>query len=188
MDDLSITIVLGTARKDRESKKVADHLVEVLKREEGVQVRYVDVKEFLFGHTIPSWVEDSAVDPWRDIVSESDAFLFVVPEYNRSYPGELKILLDSAYQQYRKKVAAIAGVSSGDFAGTRVIEHIQPVMTELGLVISPRPIHAPRVEDLFDESGEVSEHRKEAFSKSVEASIESLLWYARALKVARNSD
>lgn len=185
MERTKIVIVLGTAREDSFSKYVADYLVETFRKRDGVEIIFVKVEDFLFGRTIPSWVESEVAEPWRKIAQEADGFLLVVPEYNRSFPGELKILLDSAYPQYRKKAVAIAGVSSGDFAGTRVIEHIQPIMTELGLAISPRPIHAPLVEELFDESGEVRSDRKEMFDKNIEASFDSLLWYSQALKNAR---
>lgn len=185
MENLNIAVVLGTAREGRLSERVARSVVEKLKEKGASQVDYVDVKDFLFGRTIPSWVESSEAEEWRGIAERADAFVLVVPEYNRSYPGELKILLDSAYKQYRKKAVTVVGVSSGGFAGARMYENIQHVLTELGMVISPKPILVSSVEGLFDEAGNLAEDRKEMFLKSVEDGLDSLSWYTKTLKSNR---
>lgn len=183
-DLLRIAVVLGTARDGRSSEKVTNKIIEELNKREGVVVEYVDVKDFLFGKTIPSWEESAEAGPWRDSVSKADAFVFVVPEYNRSYPGEFKILLDSAYKQYQKKPVLVVGVSSGAFAGTRMFGHIQPILTELGLAIL-KPVLISHVDEVFDEKEEGGE--KERILKLLGEGLTTLSSYAAALRTVREN-
>jgi NAD(P)H-dependent FMN reductase len=48
-------------------------------------------------------------------------------EYNHSYPGELKMLLDMLFSQYAHKPVGICGVSSGAWGGTRMVEQLRLV-------------------------------------------------------------
>lgn len=184
MENLRLTVVIGTAREERFSDRVASDITKLLQKKGSAEVSLVDTKDFTFGHTVPSWVENERAEIWRKIVEDSDGFVFVVPEYNRSYPGELKILLDSAYKQYNRKPVLVVAVSSGNFAGVRMFEHIQPVLTELGLVIAPRPILVSKVEELYNGSAAEEERKAELWERS-ENNLDSLLWYAQALKTAR---
>lgn len=118
-----LTIVLGTARKGRESEKVA-YLVRDEAKKHGYTIQFADVREYTTDHTIPSWEKDEKSKQWEKIAANTDAFIFVVPEYNHSFPGELKLLLDRLYKEYAGKTAAIVGVSSGGFGGVRMIEHL----------------------------------------------------------------
>jgi NAD(P)H-dependent FMN reductase len=57
----------------------------------------------------------------------ADGFIIVSPEYNHSYPGELKMLLDMLFSQYAHKPVGICGVSSGAWGGTRMVEQLRLV-------------------------------------------------------------
>ena len=95
MSAVFIPIVLGTARHERQSEKVASFLFGELKRFSDVESEIIDVKDFLSRETIPAWVPNSNVAYWRESAGRADGFIFVVPEYNHGYPGEFKILLDN---------------------------------------------------------------------------------------------
>src|SRR5206468_11931355 len=56
-------------------------------------------------------------------MERADAIVVVTPEYNRSFPGLLKHVLDSCLKEYIHKAAGVVGVSAGPFGGARVIEH-----------------------------------------------------------------
>jgi NAD(P)H-dependent FMN reductase len=116
-----ITLVLGTAREGRGSEKVAQYLS--LKLREKFEVTFIDVRDFLFGKTIDT--TDTRVAPWRDAVVGAEALVVVSPEYNHSYPGELKILLDSLDDEYQGKLVGLVGVSQGIFSGVRAVEHLK---------------------------------------------------------------
>ena len=88
--------------------------------------------------TVPMPVDDAGEaikDPaFSAAMTEADGLLIVSPEYNHSFPGLLKHVLDSCLSEYIHKAVGIVGVSAGPFAGTRVIQGLLPVMREIGLV------------------------------------------------------
>ena len=77
------------------------------------------------------------------------------PEYNHSFPGLLKHVLDSCLKEYIHKAVGIAGVAAGPFGGTRVIENLLPVLRELGLVVIFWDVNFGSVNKVFDRSGEL---------------------------------
>ena len=106
-----IAVVLGTARENNFSEKVAGVVNKFLETKD-IETEYVDVSDYLFSNTISS--EDEKVSKWKEIVESVDGMIFVSPEYNNSYPGELKILIDSLFNEYKGKTAGIVSVQQED--------------------------------------------------------------------------
>lgn len=172
-----IPIILGTAREERESEKVAQFVYEELQKVDGVETELIDVKDFQSGHTVPSWEESKLFAPWREKAAKADAFLIVTPEYNRGYPGEFKIFWDSAYQEYAKKPVGIVSVSAGGFGGVRVAQNLLPVLQACSAVAINATLSVSKVED-FNGADQV---------KRLGGVFEELTWYARVLKEPREA-
>jgi NAD(P)H-dependent FMN reductase len=186
IEKLHITIVLGTARDGRLSEKVAHEIERHINEREGNEATFIDVRDFVFGKTEPGWEESEIAEPWRRTVRNTDGFVFVVPEYNRSFPGELKLLLDAeSPKNYAKRAITLVGVSSGQFGGSRAIMSLQPVVSELGLVYTNRPFLVQEVATLFDSNDQLINERREAFEGLLFATLDELEWYARLLKGGR---
>jgi NAD(P)H-dependent FMN reductase len=179
MKKIHIPVVLATAREGRESEKVAKFIHKKLTDREDVDTEIVDVKDHLYGETVPSWIEDDRTKKWKSIVEESDAIIFVIPEYNHSYPGEFKILFDGAFKEYDKKPLAAVGVSSGGFGGTRVIEEFLHLVTATSGVPVPASLNISNVADSFTEEGSVND---EHIIKRTGKMIDTVLWYANKFK------
>ncbi len=74
---------------------------------------------------------DSAIIP-------STKFLFVIPEYNGSYPGILKLWIDSLSPSFfRGKKAAILGVSDGRAGNLMGIDHLTVTLNHIGITTLP---------------------------------------------------
>jgi NAD(P)H-dependent FMN reductase len=121
------------------------------------QLEYVDVRDCLTTFSTKRHNEENGQNyVWYQTAMKSDGFIFVIPEYNRSYPGEWKILLDSLYNKvYTGKVAGLVGVSDGQFGGVRAIEHAILTLSNCGMYIMKKPLHFPFVKTQFDEKGEL---------------------------------
>ncbi len=131
----TIALILGTAREERESYHAAVYLAQTIKKQfPDVTVKSIDVADFAFGITTASWEKGSPeVQKWRRSVKAASAFVIVSPEYNHSFPGELKIALDCAYVEYADKPVIIAGVSNGIFGGARGMKSLQIPLGQLGM-------------------------------------------------------
>ena len=187
MEQVFIPLVLGTGRKGRESENVARFVFGELIKQEGIESEFVDIREHTYDVTVPPWGDGGAnkdSTPWKQIMEKADGLIIVTPEYNHGYPGELKLLLDSLYTEYEQKPVALCGVSRGAFGGTRVINALRQVLIELKMVPIRSALYFGKAHELFDEKGAIKD---EQFVERTHMMFDDLLWYARALKSARES-
>src|ERR1700743_186443 len=143
---LTVAVLSGTTRVQRESIKAAHYVADFAGRLEGVEVLFVDPVEFSF----PGDGNDpEGKDPrYTEIVAKADAFFIVTPEYNHSFPGSLKRMLDSELDNYVHKPVALAGASNGGWGGVRAVEALVTTVREIGLAVTFTSVYFPRVQDL----------------------------------------
>lgn len=76
---------------------------------------------------------------WSETTEAADAFVFVMPEYNRGYSAPLKNALDYLYREWQHKPVGFVsyGMTS---AGLRAVEQIKPVVSTLKMIPVPEAI------------------------------------------------
>jgi len=120
---------------------------------------------------IPPFSEDDEKNPPEKVtelkrrIRESDAILFVTPEYNYSIPGVLKNAIDWASRPYGDsawagKPAAIMGASTGRIGTARAQYHLRQVMVFLNMY----PLNQPEVmvgaaNERFDTIGNLTDEQ-----------------------------
>ncbi len=156
MNSKKILVVLGTAREGRKSEKVANFIIDEL-RGNKFNVELLDIKDYLTEATVPSWQKElyNKYDEVSYRMNEADTYIFVVPEYNHSFPGEFKIFIDKLKDEPAGKSVLIAGVSNGVFGGARVVEHLLPVLVYFKMKPVMPPLYFGNVEELFDDNGAI---------------------------------
>ena len=178
---LSIPVILGTTRKGRISAHAARFMTEQIANRQGVTTDLIDISQ------IPLPVDDAGdgiKDPvFAEKMAMADALVIVTPEYNPSFPGLLKHVLDSCLKEYIHKAAGIVGVSAGPFGGVRAIQNLLPVIRELGLVNIFWDVNFGNVANVFDESGKLLD---QAFIKRADKFLDELVWMAKALRYGRD--
>jgi NAD(P)H-dependent FMN reductase len=180
MEKIKVAVILGTTREQRKSIHAANLVLAYGNSLENVEAFLVDPKDFRFNG---DGNDPEGKDPrYSEIVEKADAFFIVVPEYNHSFPGSLKRMLDSELEPYIHKAVAFAGVSSGRFAGVRAIEQLVVAVRELGLVPTFTDMHFPRVQELFDAEGNLLD---ESYNKYLSNAWEELVWMATVLQYGR---
>lgn len=124
-----ITLVPGTNRRGSLSVLLAK-LVEPEYRRLGCEV---DVLALDLG---PEFLEPEAYKQPKPAVKAlvdrfiaGDAAVFIVPEYNGSYPGILKLFIDMLPERegFGARPCAFIGVAAGQFQSLRAVEHLQGV-------------------------------------------------------------
>ena len=91
----------------------------------------------------------------QDIVSATNKFLFIIPEYNGSFPGVLKVFIDACKypESFYNKKAALVGVSSGKYGNIRGIDHFTGICHYINLHVLPLRLHIPSIHKELDENG-----------------------------------
>ena len=178
---LSIPVILGTTRKGRMSEHAARFMATQIAKREGIKTELIDISE------VPLPVDDAGEAIKDTGFSEkmimADALVIVTPEYNHSFPGLLKHVLDSCLKEYIHKAAGIVGVSAGPFGGVRAIQDLLPVMRELGLVNIFWDVNFGTVSKVFDSAGELLD---QAFIARADKFLNELIWMARTLRYGRD--
>ena len=182
-DNITIAVLAGTTREQRESIKAARFIADIGQKQAGVDIIFVDPKDFNF----PGDGNDpEGKDPrYSEITAKADAFFIVTPEYNHSFPGSLKRMLDSELATYNHKPVAFAGCSNGNWGGTRAIESLVPAVRETGLVVMSWDVYFPYVQNIFDEAGSPKPEFADRYTKSLNKLYGELIWFARILKKGR---
>lgn len=185
---LHIPVILGTARENRESYKPAQYLHNMLAayQPDLITTELVDIRDFASVKTVPSWEPNDTTNRWLEIVKRSDGFIFVVPEYNHSFPGELKIFLDGVYPEYARKPAIACGVSIGMWGGVRAVDHLNHVLSSLGMCVitkSHQNVYFPKVKELFDADGNIVD--PETYDEQAKKMFVEVVWYAQTLQHGR---
>jgi len=176
-----IPIILGTGRKDRQSEKAAKFILKEAKKLARVETELIDVRDFPMQSTDNSETSDQS-KRFAEIMTRADGFIIVVPEYNHGYPGELKMALDMAYTEYNRKPVGICGVSMGGMGGVRAVEQLRLITIEFQMVPIRSAIYFSKIGQLFAEHGEITDP---SYTERLGPFFEELLWYAKALKQAR---
>lgn len=177
MNNLFLPIILGTSRPGRESEKAAKLVLEVMSKTAGVETELIDPTMF----DLPMDGDQIKDAKFTEITARADGFFIVTPEYNHSYPGSLKRLLDSEFDNYKDKPVVIAGVSDGPWGGTRVIEALLSPLKAMNLVVINQDVQFPKTPELFKDGKVIDD----AYIPRIQRSIDRLVWYAKALKTAR---
>lgn len=112
---------------------------------------------------------------YTELTKKADGFIFVISEYNHSFPGRFKTLLDSEFKNYHRKFALLAGVSDGVFGGARALESILPVMRSLDIRTIRKDIPFIKAQELVNENGEfINEEQKQRSLDSLNLFIDIL--------------
>ena len=127
-----IAIIIGTARLESATQKIAPFIINHIKNYPDIEVMVVDVQHY--PQTATGGLSPELYEEYKKNIISADGVIIISPEYNHSFPGELKMLLDNLKQEYTKKPVAICGISAGAFGGARMIQSLEPVLLQMGMI------------------------------------------------------
>jgi len=167
-------IISGTNRERSNSLKIAKYYQQELERK-GEKWDILSLTELpadiissdLYGK------RSEAFKPIQEIVSNTKNFVFVIPEYNGSFPGVLKTFVDACAfpASFYHKKATLVGVSSGKYGNIRGVDHFTGVCNYLRMHVLPLKIHIANVLEELDENGQLKD---ELTQKFVQEQIEEI--------------
>lgn len=104
---------------------------------------------------------------WSARIAGTDAFVFVVPEYNHGYSAPLKNAIDYLHAEWRYKPVGFASYG-GVAAGTRAVQMLKQVVTALKMTPVVEAVAIPFVHGHIDEeAGLVPDEVTTAAAKSL---------------------
>jgi len=152
-----VTIISGTNRPGSNTLKVAKYYQKML-AQKGLQTNLLNLEDLpdqlissdLYGK------RSAEFRPVQEMITASEKFLFIIPEYNGSFPGVLKTFVDACLfpESFYDKKACLVGISSGKYGNIRGIDHFGGVCSYLHLHVMPLRIHIPAIKTELDENGD----------------------------------
>ena len=140
---MKIVVVCGTNRDGALSRLLASEVAQIY-REREHEVDLLDMAELPPEVLLGSAYSEKApsVSAMVDRFLASDGVVFVIPEYNGSYPGVVKLFVDMLpYPEgFDSRPCAFIGLAAGQFKSLRAVEHFQQVAGYRNAFVYPRRI------------------------------------------------
>ena len=138
---MHIVVVCGTNREGALSRLLATEAVETY-RQRGQEVDLLDMNELPAEVLSPAAYKEQPANVTAFVARflKADGVVFVVPEYNGSYPGVLKLFVDMLpYPEgFENRPCAFIGLAAGQFKSLRAVEHFQQVAGYRNAYLYPR--------------------------------------------------
>jgi NAD(P)H-dependent FMN reductase len=134
-----LQIIAASTRPGRRGIAVARWVQQLAEAHGGFDVELVDLAEVglpVFdepNHPRLRRYEHQHTKDWSATVDRADAYVFVVPEYNHSFPASVKNALDYLSLEWADKPAGLVSYG-GVSAGLRAATALKPVLAALRMV------------------------------------------------------
>ncbi len=148
-----ITIISGSVREDNNTKKVAEVYAALLKN------RHADVQLLALDEVRVFERDEDFISMEKKYLIPAEAFVIVMPEYNGSYPGILKLMIDNSdvAKCWHHKKALLTGVSTGRAGNLRGMEHLTGSLLHMKMLVHPNRLPISMVDKLLDENHHLSD-------------------------------
>ncbi|WP_327158735.1 NADPH-dependent FMN reductase [Streptomyces tubercidicus] len=186
---LRVAIVIGSTREGRFAPVVTQWIKGHLDQRDDMSTDVIDLAGTPLPTVLPAFGQPPAPGTEEALalvsprLAAADAFVFVTPEYNHSFPASLKNAIDWHNEQWHAK--PIGFVSYGGISGgLRAVEQLRVVMAELHATTIRNTVSLHNAWGLFDEEYAMKDARSDAAAKVM---LDQLAWWGDALRAARNA-
>jgi len=185
---LGLAMLVSCGKSSYTGRAIADWLQETIGDLGVFTVDRIELSDWELPPTptfTPVPVVQEAVSHLGARLDGADAFIIVTPEYNHSFPAQLKIVIDWHHTQWQAKPVAFVSYG-GRSGGIRATEQLRQVFAELHAVSlrDGMSFHGPR--DQFDAAGRPEDAA--AAQTAAKVMLSQLSWWARALADAREKN
>lgn len=155
-----IVVVAGTNRQDAKTLVLASlYVKELTNRGEEVEFIRLDKlpQDFIFTALYENSGKNLDFNTFSEKMSAAEKFVFVMPEYNGSFPGVLKAFLDglSYPSPVKGKKVLLAALSSGVMGGALALSHFTDIMHYLGAFVLPAQLRLAEVDKHLSADGKL---------------------------------
>lgn len=157
---LNISIISGTDRPGSLSLQLAGFIKQKYE-DETVKASIASMEDFPLTQVVGGKYGEKIADVEAFIspILQADGWVIIIPEYNGSFPGILKMFID--YLPYpggfQDKPVAFIGEGDGAFGGLRAVEHMQMVAGYRQAYTFPQRVFVQRVRKNFDQKDGITD-------------------------------
>lgn len=135
---MNYAIVSCTNRRRPNSRIIAEHYVKLI--EERVDsLELIDLRDlpedFVFSALYDNAQKNPQFNQIQNSIDNAGKLVFVIPEYNGSFPGVFKAFIDGLEYpgSFKNKKAALVGHSSGTQGSALALSHATDILNYMGM-------------------------------------------------------
>ncbi len=100
----------------------------------------------------------------KQYLLDADKFIFIMPEYNASFPGILKVMMDNSdiKKCWWNKKAALVGLSDGRAGNLRGLEHMTSILHYMKMNVLYNKLILSRIKEEINPDGQLMKTATEA--------------------------
>jgi len=162
------TIISGTNRLNSHTEKVATEYQKILK-EKNIEAFVLSLKNI---DVLTKNPEFSAIE--TNILQPTQKFVFIIPEYNGTFPGVLKAMIDitDVKKIWEWKKALLTGISTGRAGNLRGMDHFADSLQYMNVFVHPNKLPISAIDKVMDEKGVIhNELTLQAINKQLDEFI-----------------
>ena len=147
------TIISGTNREASHTEKVANEYKRLL-TEMNIDAGILTLVGMDVLHRTPEFLKMET-----DILIPTKKFIFILPEYNGTFPGVLKAMIDNtdiSKVWYHKK-ALLTGISSGRAGNLRGIDHLAASLHYLKMNVHYNKLPISLIDKMMDKNDRLNQ-------------------------------
>ena len=161
------TIISGTNRSGSHTEKVAREYQTILKN------KNIDAAFFSLNGLDVLSRNEAIRKAEAEILIPAQKFLFIIPEYNGSYPGVLKALIDNSdiKNVWNYKKALLTGVATGRAGNLRGMDHLSDTLHYMKMNVFYNKLPISVIDKVMDNEGHFNEETMKAINQQLDEFI-----------------
>lgn len=161
------TIISGTNRIGSHTERVAAVYQRILSKKQ-INSHIFTLKNLDVLHRSPQLIQAET-----EILIPTQKFIFIIPEYNGSYPGVLKAMIDNSdiYKVWNYKKALLTGVATGRAGNLRGMDHLADTLHYMKMNVFYNKLPISVINKVLDNEGNVNEETLKAINTQLDEFI-----------------
>jgi len=191
MEKFKLKVIITSTRHERKGESVANWFFEKVQKHPAYHSELLDLKKINLpmldepNHPRLKKYQYDHTKKWSEKISEADAFVFVMPEYNYSIPPAMVNAIDYLFEEWNYKPVGLVSYG-GISGGLRAAQMAKLILTTVKTVPLTEGVSIPffnkriNAEDVFESDSSIDH--------SFETMMTELVKWTRGLKNMREMD
>lgn len=156
-----IVLISCTNRLNALTKKITQYY-QILLRQKKQDSQILDLsdlpQDFVYSALYENAGKSEGFNDFQKVIDENDKLVFIVPEYNGSFPGILKAFIDGLRypDSFKDKKVALVGISAGMQGSALALSHLSDILNYLEANVLGLQVKMPFIQNYI--KGEDVQH------------------------------
>jgi chromate reductase len=161
-------IISGTNRVGSHTEKVAVEYQRLLK-EKGIDAKILTLKNLDVLSRTPAFLKVE-----EEVLIPSQKIIFILPEYNGTFPGVLKAMIDNTdvRKVWSHKKALLTGIATGRAGNLRGMDHLSASLHYLKMNVHHNKLPISVIDKVMDADGHLNDDTLQVINEQLDEFIE----------------